>query len=51
MDTHTLLAHLARLLREAYEALPAQDQDGPLGDRIIAALHEAIEVLKPEVAP
>lgn len=41
MDATLLIDCLSRALMDAYDALPAQDQEGPLGDQISAVLHDA----------
>ena len=41
LDPTTLIDSLSRVLMDAYDALPIQDQEGPLGDQISAILHEA----------
>lgn len=45
METHVVIEHLTRALMAAYQALPVQEQEGPLGDQIHAAMHEARLVL------
>jgi hypothetical protein len=35
-----LIEQLSTVLMDAYAALPVQDQEGPLGDKISAVLHD-----------
>lgn len=41
MKAHVVIDHLTRALMAAYQALPAQEQEGPLGDQIVRVLQEA----------
>jgi hypothetical protein len=41
------IEQLSRILMEAYAALPLQDQEGPLGEKISAMLHDLQRILFP----
>jgi hypothetical protein len=44
-DMDSLIDQLSQVLMDAYAALPVQDQEGPLGEKISAVLHEVQLIL------